>query len=287
MDTVQLVQIDVFADEPLGGVPVAVVLDTELDERQCRRIGSELGVAGVVTHQAASRFVPVREHTEVEAAVAAAVALFQRDRIMPGEHSIETPDGEQSFELATDGAVSLAGPRHSLDYPTGLIERTATALGLAPATLGDVGADLPPGVVEAAGGTLSVAVNFFQHLSTASAGPLLGDLLESVGARRLCLFTFDTPDRGADVHARVFTQDGTAVPASAAATAACGAHLADSAVFDSDKTSVVIASGAGVSRPARLTTTLSARPRLTGRGLTGVDGALSLPPGDDDEILEA
>ncbi|ERG88813.1 MAG: putative PhzC/PhzF related epimerase [halophilic archaeon J07HX5] len=287
MNTVQLVQIDVFADEPLGGVPVAVVLDAELSERQCRRVGAELGVAGVVTHQAASRVVPVREHIGIEAAVATATALFQRDRIPPGEHSIETPSGKQSFELATDGAVSNVGPRHALEYPTGLIERTATALGLDPATLKDVGADLPPGIVEAAGGTLSVAVNFFQHLSGASAGPLLGELLESIGAKRLCLFTFDTPDRGADVHARVFTQNGTAVSASAAAAAACGAHLADAAVFDPGRTSVVIASGSAVDRPARLTTTLDAQPRLTGRGLTGIDGTLSLPPDDDDEILEA
>ncbi len=284
METTGIVQVDAFAEEPLAGAPVAVLPEESLTDGQARRVRGELGAVAAVTAADGLRIVVARDHAELTAAVGAVAGLFHRDRLEPGEHAVRTADGEVSAELGADGAVRVPAPEQPVD-PTDLsTDRIAGALGLDPAALRDIGADLPPAIVRAAGGTLSVGVNFFEHLSRAGPTNELTDLLAELGVVRACAVTFDTLGRDRDAHVRVFAADGRELPASAAGVAACGAHLARHDVFDAD--AIAVESGYAGDRPAVVRTELSGRPSISGRGLVSLDGEIALPPAEDDEIIE-
>ena len=282
MDTAPLIQVDAFAQEPLAGVPVAIVEET-LADTQARRVGRELGAVATVLDGADLRIVPVRENVGLEAAVATATGLSQRDRLEPGEHALDGPES-QTVELDADGTARVPAPHQPVEETTGSIDRIAKSLGLDPAALEDIGADLPPAVVDVAGGTLSVGVNFFEHLSRAAPRGQLPELCADLGVSRLCAVTFDTLERTTDAHVRVFEADGTERAVSAAAVAACGAHLGRHDVFDAD--TIAVESGHAVDRPSIVETDLTAQPSIAGRGLVVLEGTVSVPPTGDDEIIE-
>lgn len=284
METAPLIQVDAFAQEPLAGVPVAIV-EEPLVDTQARRVGRELGVVATVRHDEDLRIVPVRENVGLEAAVATATGLSQRDRLEPGEHVLDGPGSRsQTVELAADGKARVSAPHQPVEETAGSIDRIAKSLGLDPAALEDIGADLPPAVVDVAGGTLSVGVNFFEHLSRATPGDQLPELCADLGVTRLCAVTFDTLERTTDAHVRVFEADGTERAVSAAAVAACGAHLGRHDVFDAD--TIAVESGHAVDRPSIVETDLTAQPSIAGRGLVVLEGTVSVPPTGDDEIIE-
>jgi len=284
METTELVQVDAFAEEPLAGTPVTVLLEEPIEDDRARRVRGELGAVATVTAADGIRVAAARDHAELTAAVGAVAGLSHRDRLEPGEHAVRTASGEVTAELGADGEVRVPAPEQPVG-PTDLsTDRIAGALGLDPAALRDIGADLPPAIVRAAGGTLSVGVNFFEHLSRAGSSGELTDLLEELGVARICAVTFDTLGRDRDAHVRIFAADGQELPASVAGVAACGAHLAHHDVFDAD--AIAVESGYAVDRPAVVRTELSDRPSIGGRGLVSLDGEIALPPPEDDEIIE-
>jgi predicted PhzF superfamily epimerase YddE/YHI9 len=138
---------------------------------------------------------------------------------------------------------------------------------------------------------------------------MLVDLLardSTAGPARVLAFTFDTLVEEADVHARIFdpgaTGNGgatstetatgntgtadTEVAASGLASAACGAYLSAHDAFDGDREVVGIESGHVLDRPARLTTTVATAPRVAGSGLVAVDGSVTVPEAESDDIVE-
>ncbi|PSP18460.1 hypothetical protein BRC62_03135 [Halobacteriales archaeon QH_10_67_13] len=284
METTGIVQVDAFAEEPLAGAPVAVLTEESLADGQAQRVRRELGAVAAVTAAEEIRVAAARDHAELTAAVGAVAGLSHRDRLEPGEHVVRTADGDVTAELGADGKVGVPAPEQPVDPADLSTDLIAEALGLDPAALRDIGADLPPATVGAAGGTLSVGVNFFEHLSQAGPTDELTDLLEELGIARVCAVTFDTLGRDRDAHVRVFSADGRELPASAVGVAACGAHLARHDVFDADV--IVVESGYAVDRPAVVQTELSGRPSISGRGLVSLDGEIALPPAKDDEIIE-
>ena len=311
MDTRQVLLADAFADEPLGGHPVAVMPDGEgLSGTLLCRIASEFGAAGVVTQQddRLSYFAGAGIGDMVAGAVAGGAALVERGRVDPGTHTIgiervdtadtgSDPDGdgdaaavtEQEIEVDADRTVRVTLSGLDCGSTSATNADLADALGIDAAAIDDVSADLPAGRIDGYGGTLVTPVNFLEHLSRADPGVEdLTALLADDGADRLCAFTFDTLRNDTDLHARVFDPraDACEVPASGVAVGACGAHLSQNPVFDGERSAVRAECGRFLDRPATIGTTLAAAPELSGKALTVLDGTLTLPPEDDDEIIE-
>jgi trans-2,3-dihydro-3-hydroxyanthranilate isomerase len=299
MDTRQVLLVDAFASEPLGGQPIAVLPDgSSLTVPQRAAIATEFGADGTVTPaEDGLRYVRRNERDGLVAgAVAGCVGLFERGHVGAGIHAmtVETDsDGdagavEYEIEVEQDRSVSLTLSPGAASEPEQTNERIAAALGIDVAAVDDVSADLPIATVGGYGGTLLVPVNFLEHLSRAApAGEDLATQLAEAGATRLCAFTFDTLASETDLHARFFVPDGDRCerPTSGVAAAACGRHLSNHPVFDEDRESVRIECGRFLDRPATILTTLADEPTVGGRALTVLDGELTLPADDGDDLI--
>lgn len=300
MDTRQVLLVDAFASEPLSGVPVAVLPDGEgVGSRQLRRVAGEFGTDGTVALSDGSLQCAGTDGF-VAGAVAGCVGLIERGHIDAGTHTMTVAGGddqadedgwaagEREVEIDSDRTVRVPLPDQPGETNPATTDEIAGALGIDVASLDDVSADLPAGLVEAHGGTLVTPVNFLEHLQRAEpVGSDLSSLLADVGATRLCAFTFDTLGVGTDLHARFFEATGRERPASGIAAGACGAHLSRNPVFDDDRESVRIECGYLQERPGTVVTTLAEQPRVGGNALTVLDGDLTLPPDDsEDEIIE-
>jgi trans-2,3-dihydro-3-hydroxyanthranilate isomerase len=294
MDTRQVLLVDAFATEPLGGVPVVVLPDgQDCSTAQLRRIASEFEASSVVTpgEDGLRRTGTAQADGTVSAAVAGGAALVERDVLDDGTHPIETDwlDDPLEVTVESDLRAEVATPAQKAQSVSASTDEIAGALGMDPAVMDDVSADLPIAKCAFAGGTVLVPVNFLEHLSSAEPAPArLRELLAAEDATRLCAFTFDTIERDTDVHARVFDPAATDFerPASGLASAACGAHLARHPVFDEDRESVRIEWGRFVDRPGTVETTLEAEPSVSGTALTVLDSTIGVPPEDDDDIIE-
>lgn len=293
METTQVLLVDAFADEPMGGVPVPVVPET-LSESQLRTVAGEFGASVAVSFDESGLFAVERtEGTVVEAAVAGCVGLGERDLLEDGEHTLTVRNGEATgydVELRRDGEVRVRLPQLEVAASDVSVDRLAPALGVDVAALQDVGADLPVGRLDGFGGALFVPVNFLEHLGNASPDPeTLAALLAEAGATRLCAFTFDTLGRETDMHARIFDPDaeGCERPASGVTAAGCGRHLVANDIFDGDRETLRVESGQFLDRPGSLVTALEERPSVGARGLTALDGSLTVPEDDSDDIIEA
>jgi trans-2,3-dihydro-3-hydroxyanthranilate isomerase len=294
MDTRQVLLVDAFATEPLGGVPVVVLPDgQDCSTAQLRRIASEFEASSLVTpgDGGLRHTGTAQADSTVSAAVAGGAALVERGVLDEGTHTQASSASQDPLEVtvASDLRVEVALPAHKAVSVSASTAEIAGALGMDPAVMDDVSADLPIAKSGFAGGTVLAPVNFLEHLSSADPAPArLTELLASEGATRLCAFTFDTIERDTDVHARVFDPDapGHERPASGLASAACGAHLARHPVFDGDHDTVRIEWGRFVDRPATLETTLESEPSVRATALTVLDGTVGVPPEDDDDIIE-
>lgn len=294
MDKRQVLLVDAFATEPLGGVPVVVLPDgQDCSTAQLRRIGSEFGASSLVTpdEDGLRRVGTGQADGTVSAAVAGGAALVERGVLDDGTHTLETDWSAGPLELTVQPElrVAVALPAQPAQSVSASTEEIAGALGMDPAVMDDVSADLPIAKSESAGGTVLAPVNFLEHLSSADPDPArLTELLAAEDATRLCAFTFDTIERDTDVHARVFDPDapGYERPASGLAAGACGAHLARHPVFDGDRDSVRIECGRFVDRPGTLEATLEQEPSVSGTALTVLDSTVGVPPEDDDDIIE-
>jgi trans-2,3-dihydro-3-hydroxyanthranilate isomerase len=299
METRTVLLADAFANEPLAGVPIAVVPDgVELTAAQRRKIASELGATGTVTPTDGDlRFTPIAEDEGLAAAaVGGCLPLLDRELIDEDSITLRVDsegtalDGEYALEIGNDQRVSIEFPMPEITGPTVRTDEIASALGVDTNALADIGADLPQAQATGFGGTVFVPVNFLEHLSGAS--PNHGEiesLLAATEATRLCAFTFDTLDANTDVHARIFDPrvDTKERAASGVAGVGCATYLASHEVFDGDKLEMGIESGHFIDRPSTLRCDLTA-PRVSGFGLTVLDGQLSLPEDDtDDEIIQA
>jgi len=296
--------VDAFATEPMTGQPVAVLSDADPTDDQARAVAGELGAAGtLVNGPDGLRYVAVDcgttgadaggddERGTVAGAVAA-VALFERDRLAAGTHVVATGDADCPVTVTIDAeggaTVDLPGPEHR--EPDVSVTRIAGALGVDPATVRDVGADLPPARVAAGRGFLAVPVNFFEHLGDANPDPAaVGDLLSAAGAAAVYAFTFDTLSAGATWSARIFTRDGER-PVSARGAVAAGAYAKRHGAFDASRTEAVVTSGQFLDRPSRVTVDLSGATEggwhAGGSALTVLDGSVTAPPDVDDGIVE-
>jgi len=301
MDTREVAIVDAFATEPTDGNPAGVVPDAEgLTDDQMQSVANELGAsetAFVLPDEGADRrlrfFTP---DSEVDlcghATVAAHGLLFERGTIGAAESTMATAAGTLRVEPKPDGTVWMEHGEADIrevdpDYGT-----VAEALGVDPAALRDVGADLPLAVADTGFPWLVVPVNYFEHLSGASPDARAVEALcREVDAKGVYPFTFDTIAGDATLHARAFAplvgirED----PVTGTAAGACGAYVRRYGALDATVEQVVVEQGHFVDRPGRVRVDTDGHEAwIGGRSVTTLEGSLAVPPADaDDDIVEA
>ncbi len=304
MNTRRACLVDAFTDEPLSGNAAGVVPDARgLTDAQMQAIARELGASetAFITDSAdADRqirfFTPTQEVDLCGHATIGAHGLLAADEsIEPGGHTVETNVGTLDIELTDDRTVWMTQSRPELTEVDIEYDRLATALGIDPATLIDVGADLP--VARATTGLpfLIIPVNFLSALGQISPD---FEAIETLSAEQdvagVYVFTFDTLSRDSSVHGRMFAPAAGVDedPVTGTASGACGAYLESTDAFDSFPDELVFEQGHFIDRGGLVRVRVDIdergrkRVRVGGKAVTTLDGTLTVPDRSDDEILE-
>lgn len=304
MDTRQVFLVDAFTSEPTGGMPTLVVLDDEaVTSDQCESLTDEFGttVAALTlaenTPQRCRLYSPGRAGGGVPddslALVAALELARERGQATAGTTTLATPDGDRTVELGQDGHswTGFADPdpeRVDVDYG-----QVADALGIDGAALRDVGADLPATRIGAGVDALALPVNFLEHLSGATPDvDALAAVTDETAVDALCAFTFDTLEATAACHARTFVPDpqswpravGTEIPVTPRIAAGTLTHVVRRGTVEDATPSVEQGHFAG--RPSRVHVRTGAL-QVGGQAVTTLNGTVTLPPAEDDDIIEA
>ena len=299
IDTRRALLIDAFTAEPLSGNPAGLVPDAEgLGTEAMAAIAREVNAsetAFLLPSETADRriryFTPTGEIDLCgHATVAAGAWLAETGEIDDGAHSFETNVDPVEVDI-DDGAVWMEGEvsevaQVDLDY-----DRVAAALGADPATLSDIGADLPLATASTGLDYLVVPVNFLEAIS--GLDPDLGaieSLTAELDVTGVYAFTFDTLDADTTLHGRMFAP-GVGVdedPVTGTASGAVGAYLRSVEAFDGElPTEMVFEQGHFVDRPGRVRVRAVSDPvSVGGRAVTALDGTISIPDLGGDEIIE-
>ncbi|WP_029004349.1 PhzF family phenazine biosynthesis protein [Azorhizobium doebereinerae] len=261
--------LDVFTERPLGGNPLAVVLDSQgLDEAAMHHITREFNLSETVfvlpprdpANQARLRIfttaheLPFAGHPTVGAAVALALE-GKRDS---GTLLIEETVGILRCEVSTQGAGSRKGaatfivPRQSVLEEAEVSRREcADALSL---SLEDIGFDAHRPVVASAGVPF-LFVPLANLTALARARPDESAFIRSLGAFGEAMYLYTLDEEGdADFRARMFSPGigSEEDPATGAAAAAFPAVLMDAEARVDAKHRVRIDQGFEMGRPSRI-----------------------------------
>ncbi len=304
-DETRALLVDAFADEPLAGNPAGVVPDAAgLDEATMRALARELGASETAFVRAADdpdadrRLRFFSPTTEVDlcghATVATHAALRAEGAIGSGEHAVETNVGTVGVTVAEDGTVWLRGEPATVEPITVDYDRLGAALGIDPAALRDVGADLPVAVASTGLPFLVVPVNFLERLGEAApdddAVTALADEHDAAG---VYAFSFDALDADSTLHARCFAP-GLGIsedPVTGTASGAAGAYLHAVDAFDEPATEFRFEQGHFLDRPGTVRVRVERAAddagavetvRVGGRATVALDGRVCLPATDDD-----
>lgn len=298
MDTRRALLVDAFTTEPLSGNPAGLVPDADgLGDESMAAIARELNASetAFLSTDAGGRriryFTPTGEIDLCgHATVAAGAWLSAEGRIEDGEHAFETNAGTLGIEVA-DGTVWMDGEPATVSEIDLGYDRIAAALGADPATLTDIGADLPLATASTGLGYLVVPVNFLEALSGLDPDHgAIAELTAELDVTGVYAFTFDTLDREPTLHGRMFAP-GVGIdedPVTGTASGAVGAYLREFEAFDDElPEELLLEQGHFVDRPGRV----RVRPRtdpiaVGGTAVTALDGTVSVPETDDGGIIE-
>ncbi|MFC7323990.1 PhzF family phenazine biosynthesis protein [Halorubrum rutilum] len=306
METRRALLVDAFTDEPLAGNVAGVVPDAAgLSDDRMGRIAAELGAsetaflsdAGDGADERVRYFTP---STEVEmcghATIASYAALHAAGEVDAGERTLRTNVGDLEVRIDDDGTVWMRQNPPTVDAvddPELDADRLGAALGIDPAALRDVGADLPVAVASTGLPWLVVPVNFLERLGEAepdaAAVEAISDAHDAAG---IYAFTFDALDAESTLHGRAFAP-GLGIPedpVTGAANGAVGAYLRAVDAFDGDfPDELRFEQGHFVDRPGHVRVRVDGDAvRVGGRAVVSTEGELTLPDeADDDEIIEA
>jgi len=299
METVRTLLVDAFTDEALAGNAAGVVPDADgLTEAQMQAVARELSVSETAflteSDDADRRVRYFTPTTEVDlcghATVAAHAHLLDDGVVDPGTHTLETNVGVLDVEVTEDGVVWMTQDdpeieRVDLDY-----DRVGDALGVDPAALRDVGADLPLAVASTGLPFLVVPVNFLEHVGGADPDlAAVEELCEAVDAVGVYAFSFDAVDRDSTLHGRAFVPLAGVPedPVTGTASGAVGAYVREFDAFDDFPEEMRFEQGHFVDRPGHVRVRVDETVRVGGRATTALDGRLVVPDPDDDDIVEA
>jgi len=300
METRRTLLIDAFADEPLAGNAAGVVPDASgLDAGQMAAIARELSAsetAFVFPDEAVDRriryFTPEQEVDLCgHATVATLVHLHEDGALDAGEGRLRTNAGVIDVAVTDEGVAWMGTGEPAVEVVDLDYERAGDALGIDPAAMQDVGADLPAAVATVGLPFLIVPVNFLERLGEAEPNmDAVAELAADHGATGVYAFTFDALDAASTLHARMWAP-GAGVPedpVTGTASGACGAYLHAVDAFDDPPAEMRFEQGHFVDRPGLVRVDVDGDDvRVGGRAVAALDGSLVVPPADDDEILEA
>ena len=313
-DTRRVHLVDAFTTDPLSGNAAGLVPDAAgLEDGQMRAIARELNAsetAFLLPSDGADRriryFTPTREVDLCgHATVASHAWLAEAGRIDDGTHTLETDVGVLEVTVE-DGLVRMTQDEADVETVDLDYERVAAALGADPATLRDVGADLPLATASTGLGYLVVPVNFLSALS--GLDPEFGavaELTEELDVTGVYAFTFDALEPESTLHGRMFAPAAGVDedPVTGTASGAVGAYVRAVEAFgespegadgDGDPSAaelpeeMVLEQGHFVDRPGTVRVWARDDPvTVGGRAVTALDGSIVVPEPDDDDILEA
>ncbi|WP_311173153.1 PhzF family phenazine biosynthesis protein [Halobellus ordinarius] len=299
MDTRRVLLVDAFTAEPLSGNAAGVVpAADDLSTDQMRAIARELAVsetAFVLPSETADRrlrfFSPTQEVDLCgHATIATHAHLRETGTIESGDHTVETEVGALDIEIESDGVVWMTQNNPRVERVTVDYDRLGDALGIDPAALEDIGADIPTAVASTGLPFLFVPVNFLEHLGGADPDQeAIAALAEEVDAAGIYAFTFDALDADSTLHGRAFAP-GVGIPedpVTGTASGACGAYLREVGAFDEFPDELRLEQGHFLDRPGTVRVRVGADVRVGGRAVTSLDGRLTVPPDEDDDIIEA
>ena len=299
MDRRRALLVDAFTTEPLSGNVAGVVPDADgLDAEQMRAIAAELGAsetAFVCSSPSADRriryFTPTEEIDLCGHATIAAHAHLSAERaIEPGTHTLETNVGTLDIDVGELGEVWMTQPTSTVRPLDVEYDHVADLLGVDVAALRDVGEDLPIALASTGLPFVVVPVNFLEHLSGVSPDfDAIDEFAAEYDAAGIYAFTFDTLDGESTLHARCFAP-GVGIPedpATGTASGACGAYLRQMGAFDSVPDELRFEQGHFVDRPSHVRVRVADHIQVGGRAVTSLDGTLTIPEFEDDDIIEA
>ena len=305
METCRTLLVDAFTDEPFAGNTAGVVPEADgLATAQMQAIARELSAsetAFLLTSEDADRriryFTPTQEVDLCGHATIASHALLAADgAIAPGSHTLETNVGVLDIELTDGGVVWMTQSTPDVETVDIDTERMADALGVDPATLRDVGADLPMARATTGLPFLIVPVNFLETLSGVQPDlAAIEAIADEHDATGIYAFTFDTLDAESTLHARMFAP-GAGVdedPVTGTASGACGAYLDAYEAFDELPDDLRFEQGHFLDRGGIVHVEVGVddrgrkQVRVGGEAAVALEGTLQLPDTEDDEIIEA
>lgn len=312
METRDVLLVDAFAEAPMAGTPVGIVLDgADLAADQRAAIADEFGAPGTAFVSETADGWELRVDGErdvgrgIHVAIAAASALAERGRIADDAVTFDTDGRDLSVGVEADGRawVTVEGP--SLREADVAETETAEALGVDVASIRDVGADMPLVRASLGPGILLVPVNFLEHLS--GADPDLGtvaDVLDATATEAVYGFTFDTLSAEAEVHGLLVGPEGARDRTGGEAAASAAVALRRYGAFDHDRTEIHFEQGDMQDRSARIGVrtevdadaggdgdvggTGDTAIQVGGRAVTVLDGRVVVPEAvGEDDIVEA
>ncbi|WP_049935381.1 PhzF family phenazine biosynthesis protein [Haloplanus natans] len=300
MDTRRTLLIDAFAADPLAGNPAGVVPDADgLDAERMGQVARELSASETAFLTDAADvdrriryFTPTQEVDLCgHATIASLVHLHDEGTLDAGEGRLRTNAGIIDVEVTDEGVAWMGTGEPSVEVVDLDYERVGAALGIDPAAMQDVGADVPAAVATVGLPFLIVPVNFLERLGEADPDmDAVEKLAAEYGATGVYAFTFDALDADSTLHARMWAP-GAGVPedpVTGTASGACGAYLHAVDAFDDPPAQMRFEQGHFVDRPGLVRVEVDGDSvRVGGRAVTALDGSLAVPPADSDDILEA
>ncbi|WP_253737841.1 PhzF family phenazine biosynthesis protein [Halohasta salina] len=305
MQSRSMALVDAFTTDPLSGNAAGVIPDADgLSDAQCQAVARELAVsetAFVSSSTEADRQIRYFTPTQAvdlcgHATIAAHAFLHDEGQLNAGSHSLETAVGTLQIEIEADGTVWMTQDSPTVVQQTIDYERLAEALGCEISTLQDVGADIPVARASTGLPVLVVPINFLESLGGLQpdfgAIEALSDDYDVAG---IYAFTFDTLSTDSTAHGRFFApavgvdED----PVTGTASGACAAyfHAAGSAAFDDPPTDLTFEQGDFLDRAGRVRAQIeddgSTRVRVGGQAVTTVEGTITIPDDETDDIIEA
>jgi len=302
METRRALLVDAFTAEPLAGNPAGVVPDAEgLSDGQLAAVAAELGASETAfltdgDGAADDRLRYFSPTTEVDlcghATIATYGALFAEGAIDGGERTLRTNVGDLTVAVGDDGTVWMRQQAPSVEVVDVDAGRLGEALGVDPAALRDVGADLPVAVASTGLPFLVVPVNFLERLGEADPNDAaVKRLSEEFDVAGVYAFTFDALDADSTLHGRAFVPSlGIAEdPVTGTASGAVGGYLRHVNAFDGDEPDEFrFEQGHFLDRPGHVRVRVEPDGvRVGGRASVALDGEIRIPDDEEDEILEA
>jgi trans-2,3-dihydro-3-hydroxyanthranilate isomerase len=296
--------VDAFTHDSCAGNAAGVVPEADgLTDDQMQAIAAELGASETAflrpSDDADRRIRYFTPTTEVDlcghATIASHAHLFADGAVDAGEHTLETNVGVLDVDVAEDGTVWMTQNAPEIREVDVSYERVAEVTGTERAALRGASDDLPLAVADTGLPFLVVPITYLSDLG--DADPDFGAveaLADDVGAAGVYMFSFDALDRDSTLHGRAWVP-GAGVdedPVTGTASGAAGAYLHHFGAFDDDTPEeMVFEQGHFVDRPGRVRVRVGSgdggAPTVGGTAVETLDGDLSVPDPETDDILEA